>query len=212
VFTLIDHQAYPDRYFLQPIMALANGLVWGLPLTGLCARFAGGTRATAAASAAVFVAGAIWVATDTQTSYPAERTLTLATQRDLANRTAALRRQYGPVWAVGCAHLLALRRTENYDFVGLVIDSKVRHYMQSMAGEDGYRPRSGTMPVVLLTSRGGEGMAFPWLRREYWPVQDAGFAAQGIRAWLRKECLVDRKCRALFECAIRAQCRPHARP
>jgi hypothetical protein len=66
------------------------------------------------------------------------------------------------------------------------------------------------MPVVLLTSRGGEGMAFPWLRREYYPAQDDLFVAQGIHPWLRKDCLVDRKCRALLECAIKPQCRPVA--
>ena len=83
--------------------------------------------------------------------------------------------------------------------------------MKSMSGEDGYRPRSGTMPVVMLTSRGGEGMAFPWLRREYWPVRDQAFEAQDIHAWVRKECLMDHKCRVLFECALRPQCRSPAR-
>jgi hypothetical protein len=211
-FTLIDHQAYPDRYFLQPFIALANGLVWGLPIAWLCERVGPANRFAAAVSIAVFAAGAIRIATDTQTSYPPDRAVTLAKQRQLANRVAALRRRYGPVWAVGCGHLLALRRTGNFDFIGLVIDPKVRHYMESMSGEDGYRPRNGSMPVVLLTSRGGEGIAFSWLRREYWPVRDEAFEAQGIRAWLRKECLVDRKCRALFECVVRPQCWPHAHP
>ena len=35
-FTLIDHQSFPDRYFLQPFIALANGLAWGLPFAWLC--------------------------------------------------------------------------------------------------------------------------------------------------------------------------------
>jgi hypothetical protein len=160
----------------------------------------------------MFAAGAILVATNSVTWYPAERVITLAKQRELANRAAALQRRYGPVWAIGCPHVLALRRTGNFDSIGIVIDPKVRDYMASMGGEDGYRPRNGTMPVVLLTARGGEGIAFPWLRREYWPVQDADFKTHGINAWLRKECLVDRKCRVLFDCAIRPQCRPLARP
>jgi len=208
VFTLIDHQAYPDRYFLQPFIALANGLAWGLPLSWICERVGRSSRFAATASVVTFVLGATFLATDAQTSFPAERGLTLTQQRELANRVAALRRQYGPVWAVGCGHLLALRRTGNYDFVGLVIDPKVRHYMTTMAGGDGYRPRNGAMPVVLLTSRGGEGIAFPWLRREYWPARDDAFAAQGIRVWLRKECLVDRKCRVPFECTVLPQCWP----
>jgi hypothetical protein len=208
VFTLIDHQAYPDRYFLQPFIALANGLAWGLPASWICERVGRSSRFAANASLVVFVLGVVCFASDTRTSFPAERGLTLTKQRQLANRVAALRRRYGPVWAVGCAHLLALRRTGNYDFVGLVIDPKVRHYMTSMAGEDGYRPRNGKMPMVLLTSRGGEGIAFPWLRREYWPVPDDEFAAQGIRVWLRKECLAGAKCRALFECTVVPQCWP----
>lgn len=208
VFTLIDHQAYPDRYILQPLIALANGVVWGMPLAWLCERADRSHRLVAAVSIAVFALGALRVAATTQTSYPAERALTLNKQRALANRVAAIRRQYGPVWAVGCGHLLALLRVENFDFIGLVIDPKVRHYMASMSGEDGYRPRNGKMPVVMLTARGGEGLAFPWLRREYWPMQDSAFEAQGIRVWMRKECLFDKKCRALFQCAIRPQCRP----
>ena len=211
-FTLIDHQAYPDRFFLQPFIALANGLLWGLPIAWLCDRVGSSGRFAVAASAVAFAVGAILVATNTVTWYPAERVITLAKQRELANRAAALRRRYGPVWAIGCPHVLALRRTGNFDSIGIVIDPKVRDYMASLGGEDGYRPRNGTMPVVLLTARGGEGIAFPWLRREYWPVQDADFKAHGINAWLRKECLVDRKCRVLFDCAIRPQCPSLASP
>lgn len=211
-FTLIDHQAYPDRFFLQPFIALANGLLWGLPIAWICERVGRSPRFAVAASAVVFAAGAILVATNSVTWFPAERVITLAKQRELANRAAALRRRYGPVWAIGCPHILALRRTGNFDSIGIVIDPKVRDYMASMGGEDGYRPRNGTMPVVLLTARGGEGIAFPWLRREYWPVRDDDFKAHGINAWLRKECLVDRKCRVLFDCAIRPQCHPLGSP
>lgn len=208
VFTLIDHQAYPDRFFLQPFIAIANGLAWGLPLSWICDRLGRSRRFAQAASAAVFTIGAILVAAQTRTSIPAEKGISLEKQRGLANRVAALQRMYGPVWAIGCPHLLALHRTGNFDPIGLVIDRKVRAYMASTAGEDGYRPRNGTMPVVLLTSRGGEGTAFPWLRGEYWPVADADFKAQGIRAWLRKDCLVDRRCRVLFDCSIHPHCRP----
>jgi hypothetical protein len=66
------------------------------------------------------------------------------------------------------------------------------------------------MPVVLLTARGGEGIAFPWLRKEYFPATDDDYKAQGIRAWLRKDCLHDKKCRVLFECGIKPQCREDA--
>lgn len=212
IFTLIDHQAYPDRFFLQPFIALANGLAWGLPLSWLCGRLGRSSRFAHAASAAVFAIGAILVAAQTRTSMPAAKGLSLARQRGLANRVMALQRMYGQVWAIGCPHLLALQRTGNFDPIGIVLDRKVRAYMASTAGEDGYRPRNGTMPVMLLTARGGEGMAFPWLRSEYWPVADADFKEQGIRAWLRKDCLVDRKCRVLFECSIHPHCRRGVRP
>jgi hypothetical protein len=212
-FTLVDHQSFPDRYFLQPFIALANGLVWGLPLAWLLEAFVGAdqrTRGARVVSAAVFATATYLTVTHPPIVSSAEPPVTLAKQRELANRAAELRRQYGPVWAIGCPHLLALRRTANYDSIGFIIDPKVRDYMQSMAGEDGYRPRSGTMPVVMLTSRGGEGMAFPWLRREYWPIRDQAFEAQDIHAWMRKDCLTDRKCRELFKCAVRPQCRPRA--
>jgi len=211
-FTLIDHQAYPDRFFLQPFIALANGLVWGLPVSWVCDRLGRSGRFAQAASAAVFAIGATLVAAQTRTSIPAEKGLSLVKQRGLANRVAALQRMYGPVWAIGCPHLLALQRTGNFDPIGIVIDRKVRDYMASTAGEGGYRPRNGTMPVVLLTSRGGEGMAFPWLRREYWPVADTDLKEQGIHAWLRKDCLVDRRCRVLFDCSIHPHCRPGVGP
>jgi hypothetical protein len=213
-FTLLDHQSFPDRYFLQPFIALANGLTWGLPLAWLCEAVVGADqrgRGARVVSAAVFATATYLTVTHPPIVSSAEPPVTLAKQRELANRTAALRRQYGPLWAIGCPHLLALRRTANYDSISLVIDPKVRDYMKSMAGEDGYRPRSGTMPVVMLTSRGGEGIAFPWLRREYWPVRDQAFEAQDIHAWLRKDCLVDRSnCRVLFECAVRPRCLSHA--
>ncbi|TFH30318.1 MAG: hypothetical protein E4H00_05370 [Myxococcales bacterium] len=212
-FTLFEHQACPDRFFLQPFIALASGVVWGAAIAWALFRSSG--RHALSLAMVLFWIGTLVSTVFAESYHPRRSDHTLADQRDLAQRTRRLHDEYGFIGAVGCPHMLALAGLENYDPVGLVIDPRVREYLAATGGEEGYRPTPKPMPAVLLTSRGGEAEAFPWLRKEYWPVPDAAYQAQGIRVWLRKECLVERKkCLALFECEATSACRMlgHALP
>lgn len=210
-FTFVDHQAYPDRFVLQPFVAIAAGVVWGGVSWWILSTVAGASRGARIGSL-VFMSLALLTATSGRTSFPLREALTLSSQRELAQRTYALGVHYGPVWAIGCPHILALDRAENHDPVALVIDPKVQAYLMKDRGEAGYRPERG-MPAVVITSRGREESTLPWLRKEYWPVRDEPFNDQGIRVWLRKECLASpRKCTVLFECAGTPRCRSGLAP
>jgi hypothetical protein len=208
-FTLFDHQAFPDRFFLLPFVALANGVLWGTLASRVCVRWWGAVSGRRLATAALIV-GAIAVVPHELTigNTPAdEKQTTLAAQRRLAARVLSLSERYGPVWAIGCPHLLALAELENHDSIGLVIDPHIQAHLAALGGEDGYRPKRG-MPAVLLTARGGEALTFPWLRKEYWLTPDEAFSRQGIRVWLRRECLLaGRRCPGLFECYGTIECR-----
>jgi hypothetical protein len=205
-FTFIDHQAYPDRYFVQPFIALTNGIVLGFALTRVVTLVARSEVAKLRASAALFLLGIAALLTVKEPMRFSGHAYTLADQVQLADRVGELRDLYGSVWTVGCPHLLALRREENFDPIGMVLDPRVRDYAASH-GEDGvYRPQSGKMPGVLLTSRGGEGKAFPWLMTEYRRFDDKAFKLHGIVVWVRKKCIADNLCQDPTACAVAPEC------
>jgi hypothetical protein len=205
-FTFIDHQAYPDRYFVQPFIALTNGIVLGFALTRLLSVVAKSEVAKLRTSAVLFLSGIAALLTVKEPTQFAGHAYTVADQEILADRVGDFREQYGSVWTVGCPHLLALRRESNFDPIGMVLDSRVRSYAASR-GEDGvYRPLNGGMPGVLLTSRGGEGKAFPWLNTEYRRFEDKAFKLHGIVVWVRKKCIADNRCSEAAECDVTPEC------
>ncbi len=211
-FTFIDHQAYPDRYFLQPFIALANGIALGLGFTRLLLFIVGSEVMKLRVSAALFMLGVIALFTVKEPTKFYGHPYTLDSQRKLADRIDELRTRYGSLWAVGCPHLLALHREPNFDSIGMVIDSRVRSYAASRSPDGVYRPQNGRMAGVMLTSRGGEGKAFPWLASEYRRFEDKEFKMQGINIWVREACIADRACTDPFHCAPKPECGGSATP
>ena len=206
-FTFIDHQAYPDRYFVQPFVALANGIPLGFALTRLLVIVARSDVARLRVSATVFVVGVISLVTLVKPTRFVEFAYTLDSQRMLADRVDVLRERYGSLWAVGCPHLLALRREQNFDSIGMVIDPRVRAYAATFSADGAYRPRNGAMPGVLITSRGGESKIFPWLAHEYRRFEDKAFKLQGIVLWIHASCIAsDEKCIDPIECPVSPNC------
>jgi hypothetical protein len=185
-FTFIDFQAFPDRFVLLPFYAAASGYVLATLITGF-------SRLPSELIRTVTVALCFCLlVTPAARKHPSrgEDSVSLADQRKLASEISDLERQYGPVWAIGCVHLLGLARRDNFDRYGVMIDPRIRAYMQreTPAGADGYRPRSGDggMPGVVLTSRFGSRRALPWLKREYRPLENEAFGRQRITVWVRK--------------------------
>lgn len=184
-FTFVNHQAFPDMFFVQPFIALAVGAA----VAG-AERLLAGSRlrpARIALVAAVCISMVTLAYGRRNLFGPTGGALTLERQYQLARQVDLLEEVFGSVWAIGCPHLLALNRMGNYDPFGLMIDPKVRAYMQRLAGGGVYRPRAGVMPAVILTSRGGQRPALSWLTREYAQLSNASFKKQGVLIWVRRQ-------------------------
>ena len=207
-FTFIDHQAYPDRYFVQPFIALANGIPLGYALTRVITFVARSDVARLRVSATVFLAGVISLLTLKEPTRFVEHAYTLDSQRILADRMDDLRARYGSLWVVGCVHLLGLKREQNFDSVGMVIDPRVRAYALASSTDGSYRPKNGEMPNVILLSRGGEAKIFHWLPREYRRFDDKAFKLQGIVVWIRENCVTrEDHCADPLQCQVLPTCR-----
>jgi hypothetical protein len=185
-FTFTDFQAFPDRFVLLPFYAVASGYVLAISI----AAFSRLPREHLRTAIATFCIWVLIAPGFQKRPSPTERAVSLASQRELAAAIDDLERDYGPVWAIGCVHLLALARRDNFDRYGVMIDPRVRAYMQreTPSGGNGYRPkgRGGVMPGVVLTARHGASRALPWLKREYRQVENRAFARQRIKVWVRK--------------------------
>lgn len=183
-FTLSDFQAFPDRFVLLPLYAAAFGFV----LAGAITAFSHLPRRYVRAGIGALCAFALVAPRLQDRLSSTERSRSLESQRELASAIGDLERDYGPVWVIGCVHLLGLARRDNFDRYGVMIDPRVRAYMQHEVapGARAYRPKGGDMPAVVLTARHGARRALPWLKREYRPADEPGFGRHRITVWVRK--------------------------
>jgi len=205
-FTFIDHQAYPDRYFIQPFVALANGIVIGWALCVVTRKLIVSDKAKLRLSGVVFIT-ALTIAALTVVPVNIRRSTALDAERALARHAKKIGARYGgTLWAVGCPHLPALTRDANYDPFGMVLDPRVRAYAKKLGVDGVYRPRGGEMPGVILSSRGGIGRAFPWITSEYRKVADPSLNKDGITVWIRRQCLPDAPCASAMTCPVSSAC------
>ena len=185
-FTFVNHQAYPDMFFVYPSIATVTGLSIGLLFRKL-------ERPTAVAVLrwgvlAVCATAIFHLAWERRTLFTARNT-GLASQRLLADQVDTFRDHHGSIWAIGCPHLLAMNRQDNFVKFSLVIDPNIRAYIASLTGGAPYMPLDDARkpPGVILTSRGNERKVIPWLPRFYYEHVNAAFKKQGIRVWFRRK-------------------------
>ncbi|TFH25209.1 MAG: hypothetical protein E4H03_01490 [Myxococcales bacterium] len=189
-FTLINHQAYPDLFFLHPLIAVAAGLAAGAAydLLGRLAlpRPLAVVRPMLVALLVLTTAQLAW---DRRSMFrQSNQGPTLDGERALAAELEELSEQYGTVWVVGCVHLLALNRTGNFLPYGLLIDPNVRAYMMTKTGGKPFVPldANGELPGLILVARGGERKVMPWLPRLFEKVENVRFKGQGITLWAQR--------------------------
>jgi len=185
-FTFVDFQAFPDRFLLLPLYAVASGWLVAAGLTALVGPSRRPLR-TAIALAIIAVA----VVPDMRTRHSGvARVVSLPSQRAAAAYLDRVERKFGPIWAINCVHLLGIARRDNFDRFGVMIDPRVRAYMKREAGggSDGYRPhrQDGKMPGVILVSRHGAVKSLPWLATEYDRLEIKKLVRQNIKVWVRR--------------------------
>jgi hypothetical protein len=178
---LLSFQGFPDRFFLDPFMALATGWLVARPMAHLelaWARRKGRHLVAGAALAglAVLAFSGHWNYRDLQG---------LTRQRESAVTVGKLLDAGFGVYAVGCTHLLAFNHADNFTRYGFFFRG-VAEFLQVSTGGRGYRPlRDGEMPDVILVSRGKYIEDQPWLQAEYTRAQREDFGGEPVRVWLR---------------------------
>ncbi len=183
-FTFIDHQAYPDMFLLEPMIALVCGLFLGSTAERLGRS---SSRIVTWAVTAVLAIAIGSLVVERRSYFGGVDGPNLARQRQLAVELKKLADEHGTLWATGCLHLLAFNHMDNFVPYGLLVDPRVRAYMLRKAGGTAYYPlKDGKLPKVILTSRGGERAAMPWLTRLYAPQKRPDFKVNGIQVWFLK--------------------------
>ena len=173
--TLVDHQAYPDKFFLMPFMAISAA--W---LAVHAASFAP-ARALSAATTCSFALFLALLVVRGFRDYPV-RVDALGRQRTLAANVAQLARRHSSVWAVGCLHLLAFEHLQNHTPIGVLIDDRVVRYAKALYPE----LRPAPMPRVVLVARVERQVRPAWLGAEYRERTTKAFAREGVSVWIRK--------------------------
>jgi hypothetical protein len=180
--TFLDHQGYPDLFFLHPLMAIGFAGMFA----AMIRRMPGGW-ATRALITALLCAGIVDNGLGRFKMFGPARD-GLARQKEHASLIGLLEEEYGPVWAIGCPHLLALERRPNFSQFGMLVDPKVRHYAATKAGPSGFDPtRNGLRPGALIVSRGGERAAMPRFDAYYERFPVAELNKDGIHVWVARD-------------------------
>ena len=176
----ISFQGFPDRFWLDPLMAIAAGwLVAALAdrLSLWVARLPWHRVAQAAcavALATMLVAG----------RWDFREMNGLAAQRQAAEALGEILQAGYSVYAVGCTHLLALNHASNFSPFGFYFRG-VADYLHAKTHGRGYVPlRDGKLPDVILVSRGTYLGNQPWFETEYMRSRRTEFSSQMVQIWL----------------------------
>jgi hypothetical protein len=178
---LMSFQGFPDRFLLDPFMAIAAGwlVVW---LLGHIDSVSIAVKARHAV-AALSLLGLLVLASSGHWNFRDIRGL--SEQRKLGEAVGRLLDAGFSVYAVGCTHLLAFNHADNFTSYGFFFRG-VPEFLQVSTGGRGYRPlRDGKLPDVILVSRGTYLKEQPWFETEYARAKREDFGNQSVQVWLR---------------------------
>lgn len=178
---LISYQGFPDRFFLDPFMAVAAGWV----VARCLARVEAGPSALTAHRAVAGVSILTLCVLAALGNWNFRYIGGLHQQRKLGEAVGRLLDGGFTVYAVGCTHLLAFNHADNFTPYGFFFRG-VGESLQVRTSGRGYRPlRDGRMPDVILISRGTYIREQPWFDAEYSRAKRDDFGNQSVQVWLR---------------------------
>lgn len=182
VFLHLDYQGFPDRFIIEPLLAIGFAMVACLPLRLL----RDNARGTWLAFAPVVFAGGLLAATMPQLEYAEYRGSVLPTQLKIGGRVAALAADGKTIWAVGCTHLLAFAHLDNWQPYGFFFRGMDR-YMGDRFGRPYVPWRDGELPDIVLLSRGKlEGLPH-WLPQYYERDPSEALFASSVVFWRKRD-------------------------
>jgi len=178
---LVSYQGFPDRFFLDPFMAVAAGWV----VARCLARIEAGPSALTARRAVAAVATLTLCVLAALGHWNFRYLGGLHQQRKIGEAVGRLLDGGFTVYAVGCTHLLAFNHADNFTPYGFFFRG-VGQSLQVRTSGRGYRPlRDGRMPDVILISRGTYIREQPWFEAEYTRAKRGDFGNQSVEVWLR---------------------------
>ncbi len=184
-FTMIDHQAYPDMFVLHPFIALGVGWL----LVVFCDHAAGSqgyARLIRVPLLGLCMVTMAFAVNDRRDLFPVGGE-TRADQEAVAKHMDLLAEEHGPVWAIGCVHLLAYLHRDNHSKFGMLLDPRVAEYAVR-SGNGSFLPlEKGVPPGVILVARSDVRGVVPWLEDRYVLRNYPMFRSRGINVWIRRD-------------------------
>lgn len=178
---LVSYQGFPDRFLLDPFMAIAAGWLVARPLDHIEVSSISIKPGKLVAGFSVLGLSALALAGHWNYRYLHG----LSEQRRLGAALGKLLDAGFSVYAVGCTHLLAFNHVDNFTPYGFFFRG-VPESLQVSTGGRGYVPlRDGKLPDVILVSRGTYLNQQPWFESEYARAKRADFGNQSVQVWLR---------------------------
>jgi len=187
LFTLVDYQGYPDTFFCLPFLAVLAATVIAGSVKALAERTGLRLGGRATLGAAVVAAVVLAVGARGWSRFP--RQFSLADQYRLGREVGKLISYGYTIYAVGCTHLLAFNRVNNYVPYGYFfrrINRFIVDEARRTTGRRVYMPLvDGRLPEVILLSRWFIPWGRTWLERDYQEVTTRDYRRQGISVWMR---------------------------
>jgi hypothetical protein len=185
---LVSFQGFPDRFWLDPLMAIAAGWVFSLIADRLAARVPAVPWHLCVRGACA--ASILWMALAGRWDFT--RLDGLDAQRRAANALGGFLESGYSVYSIGCTHLLAMNHVNNFSPYGFFFRG-VEEYLDAQTRRRGYFPlRDGAPPDIILLSRGKYLQKQPWFERDYVRVKREEFSGQMVQVWLRADVLSGR--------------------
>jgi hypothetical protein len=182
VFLHFDYQGFPDRFLIEPFLAVAFGTLAGLPWIIAPARSA--WRWPAAATAAFAVVVCLYAVK--QVEWQEYRGPVLPRQYEVAARVGSMLDSGRSVYAVGCTHLLAFNHVNNWVNYGFFFRG-MSDYTEARHGSPYVPYRNDELPDLILLSRGRSSGLVSWLPRYYRRLDNHVLATHSISVWTKRE-------------------------
>ena len=180
-FTLTNYQGFPDRFFVEPFMAIAVSIPVYLVLSRIPVLI---RRQAMAVVTALSLVALLGFGQKARARY--QRSAGLGQQRVAAAQISHYLDEGLSVYAVGCTHLLAMSHVNNFTKFGFFFRG-VPEYLAAVTGKTNYLSlRNRALPDLVLISRPKYIRSRPWLKSEYEPLHVGEFDRVGIRAYVRK--------------------------
>ena len=191
-FTFLDFQAFPDRFFVEPFVALGVGAA-AYVLTLLVSRRANRFPRTdqrqwlRVAGVGLAMLAIVVTVTGTLPRRGAPKH-GLTAQRDLGGKLAELSEHESSIWVLGALHLLAFAKLPNASPFGLLLDPMVVDYMERVSRAPSYAPFTWRQrPKLVFVRRTSLGRKAPWVLKGYRRVEWPSFNKEGVRVYVRRD-------------------------